>query len=240
MAIPECTPLPRLPTPGEIVFPGGATLSQVLAASSEIPSSLDAATNLLAQASPALAPVMPLFNIVDAVQALVACMEAVPDALGPPPDPGKMAGALSDLVPKVAKLADLVPQLAAPRLVLGMIDTLIDYLEGVRDQIEAIVLQVERTAKALDRANELGDASLADIATCSQANTQAQLQAMADALAPVDTLAGGLNTLLELLGLPAVPPMADLVDAADPSSSLATIDPVITTLTELRAAVPLP
>jgi hypothetical protein len=81
MAIPECKPIPRLPAPRQIVFPGGAALSQVLAAGSEIPGGLDAATNLLAQASPAMAPLMPIFNIIGAVLALVECVQAVPDAL---------------------------------------------------------------------------------------------------------------------------------------------------------------
>jgi hypothetical protein len=240
MAIPECKPIPRLPAPREIVFPGGAALSQVLAAGSKIPSGLDAATNLLAQASPAMAPLMPIFNIIDAVLALVECVQAVPDALGPPPDPAKMVEALSRLAEKLPKLLDLVPQLAAPRMVIGMLDTLIDFLEGLRNQIEAILLQAERTRAARDKAEELGDANLLHIAGCAEGQAQAQLQAMADALAPMNALVSALNLFLGLLGLPEVPSLDGLVDIANPDAGLAAIDALVDALRSIRDAVPLP
>ena len=240
MAIPECRPIPRLPAPREIVFPGGAALSQVLAAGSEIPSGLDAATNLLAQASPAMAPLMPIFNIIDAVLALVACVQAVPDALGPPPDPAKMVEALSQLAEKLPKLLDLVPQLAAPQMVIGMLDTLIDFLEGLRDQIEAILLQAERTQAARAKAEELGDENLLHIAGCAEGHAQAQLQAMADALAPMNTLAGALNLFLGLLGLPEVPALDGLIDSANPEAGYAAIDALVDTLRGIHDIVPLP
>jgi hypothetical protein len=240
MAIPECKALPRLPALREIVFPGGAALSQVLAAGSDIPSSLDAATNLLAQASPAMAPLMPIFNIIDAVLALVECVQAVPDALGPPPDPAKMAETLSRLAEKLPKLLDLVPQLAAPRMVAGMLDTLIDFLEGLRDQIEAILLQAERTQAARAKAEELGDSNLLHIAGCAEGQAQAQLQAMADALAPMNALTSALNLFLGLLGLPEIPALDDLIDITHPDAGLAAIDVLVETLRSIRDAVPLP
>jgi hypothetical protein len=240
MAIPECKLIPRLPSPRQIVFPGGAALSQVLAAGSEIPSGLDAATNLLAQASPAMAPLMPIFNIIDAVLALVECVQAVPDALGPPPDPAKMAETLSRLAEKLPKLLDLVPQLAAPRMVIGMLDTLIEFLEGLRDQIEAILLQAERTQAARAKAAELGDANLLHIASCAESHAQAQFQAMADALAPMNTLVSALNLFLGLLGLPAIPALDGLIDIENPEVAFERIDDLTNLLRSLRDAVPLP
>jgi hypothetical protein len=240
MAIPECKPIPRFPAPRQIVFPGGAALSQVLAAGSEIPSGLDAATNLLAQASSAMAPLMPIFNIVDAVLALVECVQAVPDALGPPPDPVKMAETLSRLAEKLPKLLDLVPQLAAPRMVIGMLDTLIDFIEGLRDQIEAILLQAERTQAAKAKAEELGDSNLLHIAGCAEGHAQAQLQAMVDALAPMNTLASALSLFLGLLGLPEVPALDGLIDIGNPEVAFERIDDLTNLLRSLRDAVPLP
>jgi hypothetical protein len=240
MAIPTCAPVPSPPAPRAIVFPGGAALSQVLAAGSEIPSGLDAATNLLGQASPAMAPLMPIFNILDAVLALVECVKAVPDALGPPPDPLKMAEALSALAEKVPKLLDLVPQLSVPRMVLGMLDTLIDFLSGVRDELQAILAQAARTAAARARAEELGDASLAHIAACAQAGTQAQVEAMASAMGPMSTLTGTLDLFLSILGLPGIPALDDLIDPEAPEAAFAAIEAVIDVLESIRGAVPLP
>jgi hypothetical protein len=147
---------------------------------------------------------------------------------------------LSRLAEKLPKLLDLVPQLAAPRMVIGMLDTLIDFLEGLRDQIEAILLQAERTQAARAKAEELDDENLLHIAECAEGHAQAQLQAMADALAPMNTLAGALNLFLGLLGLPEVPALDGLIDITNPDAGFATIDALVDTLRSLRDAVPLP
>jgi hypothetical protein len=187
-----------------------------------------------------MAPLMPIFNIIDAVLALVECVQAVPDALGPPPDPTKMVAALSQLAEKLPKLLDLVPQLAAPRMIIGMLNTLVDFLEGLRDQLEAILLQAERTLAARAKAEALGDQNLLHIAECAEGHTQAQLQAMADALAPMNTLARALNLFLGLLGLPEVPALDGLIDSANPEAGFAAIDALVVALRSIRDAVPLP
>lgn len=51
---------------------------------------------------PALAPLKPVFDIIDTVVAVFACLKAIPDAFGPPPDPSKLVQALEDLAKKVA------------------------------------------------------------------------------------------------------------------------------------------
>jgi hypothetical protein len=121
-----------------------------------------------------------------------------------------------------------------------MLDTLIDFLEGLRDQIEAILLQAERTRAARDKAEELGDANLLHIAGCAEGQAQAQLQAMADALAPMNALVSALNLILGLLGLPEVPSLDGLVDIANPDAGLAAIDAIVDALRSIRDAVPLP
>jgi hypothetical protein len=125
-------------------------------------------------------------------------------------------------------------------MVIGMLDTLVDFLEGLRDQIEALLLQAERTQAAKAKAEELGDANLLHIAGCAAGHAQAQLQAMADALAPMNTLAGALNLFLGLLGLPEVPALDGLIDIANPEAAFQPIDDLINLLQSIRDAVPLP
>lgn len=240
MAIPNCPPPPALPPVQEIPLPGGAVLSQVLAAGSDIPNALDAATSLLAQAGPALAPFVPVFDLLDTVLALVACVEAVPDSLAPTPDPTKLAGPLAALAETTGKLAGLVPQLSVPRLLLGLLDTLIAYLEGLTQQLEALIAQQTRIADAAARAQALGDASLAHIATCAGDHARAQLQAMAAALAPMDRLVGSLNLFLGLLGLPAAPNLGSLISSDDPAEALEPIAQAAAALQSLRDMVPVP
>ena len=240
MTIPNCITIPSLPPPKEITLPGGATLSQVLAAGSEIPDSLDSATNLLSQAAPAMAPLVPMFNILDAVIAVFNAVKAVPDSLGPPPDPSVLAELIPEAAKKVDALLKLIPQLSVPLLVVGIIDCIIAFLEGIKSQLEAIVEQFAQIADAATKADELGDANLALVVDCANDNVSIQLQAMNDSLGPMNQLIGVLNIFLGLIGLPEVPAFGALLESGDPAQALEPIDQVVTLLTNLRSAVPVP
>jgi len=232
MAVPECIKIPSLPTPKEITFPGGATLSQVLAAGSEIPDPLDMVTNLLAQANSALAPLVPVFNIIDVVIALFDCVKAIPDSLGPPPDPTAIAKCIPDLAEKAAKLLKLIPQLSVPLLVVGIIDCIIDFLKGIKQQLQAIIDQLIEIANAATKADELGDANLQLVVDCANENIGIQLQAMNDSLGPINKLIAVLNIFLPELG--------SLLESGDPEQALQPLDDVVKLLTDIRNAVPVP
>lgn len=240
MAVPECIKIPSLPTPKEITFPGGATLSQVLAAGSEIPDPLDMVTNLLAQANSALAPLVPVFNIIDVVIALFDCVKAIPDSLGPPPDPTAIAKCIPDLAEKAAKLLKLIPQLSVPLLVVGIIDCIIDFLKGIKQQLQAIIDQLIEIANAATKAAELGDANLQLVVDCANENIGIQLQAMNDSLGPINKLIAVLNIFLGLIGLPEVPELGSLLESGDPEQALQPLDDVVKLLTDIRNAVPVP
>jgi len=62
---------------------------------------------------PALTPLVPIFNIIDTVVAIFNCVKAIPDMIGPPPDPTVLAACLPDLAEKVNKLLALIPQLSS-------------------------------------------------------------------------------------------------------------------------------
>ncbi|RME65180.1 MAG: hypothetical protein D6790_02230, partial [Caldilineae bacterium] len=76
MALPICLEIPELPDPFSITLPGGVTMESI---------------NLMEQIQPALTPLVPLFNIIDTVVAVFNCIKAIPDTLGPPPDPTVLA-----------------------------------------------------------------------------------------------------------------------------------------------------
>ena len=72
MSFTVCLSLPEVPDPFEVTLPGGVTISDI---------------NLMQMIQPALTPLVPLFDVVDAVVSLFNCVKALPDVLGPPPDP---------------------------------------------------------------------------------------------------------------------------------------------------------
>ena len=216
-----------------ITFPGGAEMCVQIPG---VPDPTDVSKQLLAQANAALAPLVPVFNIIDAIIALFNCVKAIPDSLGPPPDPTALANCIPDLAEKVDKLLKLIPQLSIPVLIAGLIDVLLFYLEGLRGQLQAIIAAQVRIAAAATRAAELGNVQLRTVVDCAEASMDAYLQNLNESVKPLNRLVGVLNLFLQLVGLSPLPDLANLGDDAE--AALTPLDLVIQKLQTARAALP--
>jgi len=216
-----------------ITFPGGAEMCVQIPG---VPDPTDVSKQLLAQANAALTPLVPVFNIIDAILALFKCVKAIPDSLGPPPDPTKLAESIPDLAEKIDKLLKLIPQLSIPVLIAGLIDVILFYLEGLRGQLQAIIAAQVRIAAAATRAAELGNVQLRTVVDCATASMDAYLQNLNEGMKPLNRLVGLLNLFLQLAGLPPIPDLANLGDDAE--AALAPLDAVIDSLKTVRAGLP--
>jgi hypothetical protein len=216
--------LPPSPDPQKLSLPGGATL-------------LD--PDVLRFAQPALAPLTPFFQVLDAFMGIVKVLQAIPDAFGPPPDPTGIVSALADLAPKVAKLAGLLPQLSVPITVVSSLDTVISVLQQASTRLDSIDALVEKATKAADRSQVLGDAQLAQLAACAQEDVQTAMANLLRELTPASGVLGLLGPLLSLIGGPALPSLDSLkgVPLANLRSALADL---VALLTDIRKAIPLP
>jgi hypothetical protein len=224
VSLPICLELPPLPEPFELTLPGGVTLERI---------------NLLEVIQPLLAPLVPLFNVVDTIVAIHNCVRAIPDALGPPPDPTILAACLPDLAEKLAKLLEMLPQLSLPLLLRQVLDLVIDTLRQARSELVHLQEQVGQITRAIDRATELEDAGLMAIASCAQVNLEQEAANVGQMLASLGRLIGLVNLFLGLLGLPAVPDLSSI--AGRPLDEvIAPIDALITVFTTARNGVPLP
>lgn len=216
-----------------ITFPGGAEMCVQIPG---VPDPTDVSKQLLAQANAALTPLVPVFNIIDAILALFKCVKAIPDSLGPPPDPTKLAECIPDLAEKIDKLLKLIPQLSIPVLIAGLIDVILFYLEGLRGQLKAIIAAQVRIAAAATRAAELGNVQLRTVVDCAEASMDAYLQNLNEGMKPLNRLVGLLNLFLQLAGLQPIPDLANLGDDAE--AALAPLDAVIDSLKTIRAGLP--
>ena len=239
--IPSCEAIPELPDPMQITLPGGATISQVISAAKSAPNAVDMGLNLMQQAQPALAPLMPIFDIIEAMQALSKCTQAIPDALGPPPDPTVFAKCLPDMAKKVAKLLKLIPQLSVPLMVKDIIDVVISTLVAVRSQLLALQAQMKSVTRATKRAAELNDKDLSAIAACAQGNVQQQAKNIGASIAVMAPMIGVVNDFLKKIGAPQIP-LSKVSDLSGQSldTILVPLDALVTTLKTVRQAVPVP
>jgi hypothetical protein len=191
---------------------------------------------------PALTPLMPIFNIIDAVVAAFECIKAIPQTIGPPPDPTALATAIPELAQKVSRLLGLVPQLSLPLTIVGLIDLLIDTLGKTRDQLEHQQKHLESVAAASARAVELDDPGLLDIALCAEANVAQEAANIGKTLGSLGQLIALMNVFLGMIGGPEIPDLSDLSELSGKplDEALAPLDALVTTLEQARAAVPIP
>lgn len=237
--IPACEEIPEFPDLLEVTLPGGVTISQVISAIKSVPNAADMGINLMQQLQPAMAPLVPIFDIIDTVVAVFNCIKAIPDSLGPPPDPTALAACIPDLAKKVDKLLKLIPQLSVPLMVKGLIDVIISTLVGIRSQILALQQQMTSVLNAIDKATDLDDAGLQAIASCAQANVEQQARNIGQSLAALGKLIGLVNLFMGMIGGPEVPDLSNL--AGKPLDEVVEpLDALVTTLKGVRDAVPVP
>jgi hypothetical protein len=189
------------PGPGELrlMLPGGAELFAV--DHLHLGSAAAATRGLMAQANSALAPLTPIFNIMDVVQALVDCIKSVPGILGPPPNPAKLLTLIGKLGAKLDKLTEAFPPRSVPVMIKTLIEAIIVALVGLRDEMQALIVQQARIANLEAKAQKLnGNVALAAILVCSQQNFAIQLINYNESVKPIARLIMGVNTLLELIG----------------------------------------
>jgi hypothetical protein len=229
-----CLSLTVTPQALSITFPGGAALDPQLP-DLAFADPMRVAKQLLAQANAALAPLGPMFNLLDTVLALYEAVKALPDAITHL-DPSAIADKLPELGTKVGALATLAPQLSVPRMVLGLLDVLLAYLDGLADQLRAIIAQQARVQRAVDRATALGNAQLQVVAGCATEYLDAQLASLGASIAPVNRFIALINVFGQLAGLGTLPGIEDL--GTDLEAGLTRLDALAAQLHALLATLP--
>ena len=224
MALPICIEIPEIPDPFNLTLPGGIQIEHI---------------NLMEVIQPALTPLVPIFDIIDTVVAVFNCIKAIPDTLGPPPDPTAIAACLPDLAEKVAKLLKLIPQLSIPLTIIGLIDLVIDTLLRARSEIMHLQQQMQQILGVIDRATNLDDAGLMAIAQCAQANVAQEAANVGKSLAALGKLIGIINLFMGMVGGPEIPDLSNL--AGRPLDNVVPpIDAIVDALKTARDAVPVP
>ena len=224
MPLPICLEIDELPDPQVLDLPGGVSIQQF---------------NLMQAIQPALTPLVPIFDIVDTVVAVFNCIKAIPDTLGPPPDPTAIAACIPELAQKVAKLVRLIPQVTLPYTLRGILRLIIDTLRQARSQIMHLQQQMQQILGAVDRATNLGDAGLMAITSCAQANVAQEAANVGKSLASLGKLIGLANLFLGMIGAEGIPDLSNL--AGRPLDDvIPPIDAIITKLQAAHDAIPLP
>jgi hypothetical protein len=194
--------------------------------------------DLLGMMQPALAPLVPLFNVLEAIVAIKKCVEAIPDALGPPPDPSKMIDCIPNLAEKVAALLKLLPPLSIPTMIKQLLNCIIREIGKFRSFIVGLQQQMLRIARIVERAAELEDPEFNLIAVCAADRVASQLSNEMKALVVVGRLLGMARELLKLAEVPVEIPDLESLAGQPLDTVIEPIDALLDTLRQVRDAVP--
>lgn len=199
---------------------------------------------LLGQINSALAPLNPIFTIIDAVLAVFDCVKAIPKAITQL-NPVPLIECIPSLAEKVMKLLELVPQLSLPFLLVDVIDVIIFFLETMRAQIQTMQARYERILAAATTAADPGNIALANMLDCINANFQADLINLNEQAAPLNRLLGIIDFILELTGLKFLLKKAGVdvmpcVGGFSLDSGTPLINVLLKLLTLIRNLIPLP
>lgn len=228
-----CRSLSEFPDELVIHFPGGATLVPQVGLP---PSLLEQARAMLGQVNTAIAPLNPIFDIIEAIVAIQNCIKAIPDALGPPPDPSKLGNCIPDLVERIEALIALLPPASVLRMIGEMLDAIIAMLRGTTDELRAVI----RLFDKVTRAEELGSRipALLTVANCGRQSAGASMNNIGRALSALNPILGVLNSLLALAGLPEAPTIQGGVPG-DPEALIDALDGFVDVLASFRGTIPL-
>lgn len=181
-----------------ITLPGGTEICASVPSSVPIPQTQLVAT-LLGQLNTALAPLQPVFNIIDAVIAVFDCIKAVATL-----NPAKIAECIPNLAEAVEALIKLIPQLSVPLMIVDFIKAMIAFLQGFIEDLVSMVEYQTRITLATNRAAKY-DVDLALILDCASKNLDIELAHKGKQVAPIEQVINLINAFLSLLGLPCIP-----------------------------------
>ena len=218
-----CRDWPTWTAGEDVCFPGGFCLSQIVDAINQAPSPAQIIMQYFEQLGPVMAPLKPIFDIIDAVLAVYKCVKATGDAIAEL-DPTKIFDCIPELVEIINNLLNMIPQMSLPRMIQKILRTMASLLRGIATDLLYLVDKLEDIAAAIDRAADLNDVTLSGFLACSQATIQDQAFGMADVLAGIGRIILLVNILMGLFGGPEIPCFGALVKDALPGPLQPIID----------------
>ncbi len=219
-----CEALPDVGDPFALTLPGGLEIQDY---------------NMMKSIQPLLAPLIPLFEIIDVVVALYNCLKAVPDCLGPPPDPTILVACLPDLAQKIMKLLKLIPLLSLPITIAHLVDLVIAALREVKQKLQHLVDQLKQIERAIEHGRNLKDAGLTAILACAQGNVEQEARNTGKQLASLGKLLALIGIFMEMIGGPKIPDLAHM-NGVPLNQVLKPIDELVRVLETIRKAIPFP
>lgn len=226
-----CVPLPDPSTIDDICLPGGLCLSYIRDGIGKIPGAADLPMDFFSQIGPALAPMKPLFDILDTVLAIYRCVKAIPDAITSL-DPSELLNCIPALAKLVDALLKLIPQMSIPKMIKSALRQLSMLLRGVATDFGSLQTQLNRIATLIDRAATLNDVKLNGYLVCAQQNVTQTALSTSEALKGIGRIILLINIFMGMIGGQEIPCFGTLIED-NLSGGFETLIEILTSLADI-------
>lgn len=231
-----CVPIPGFPKSLSFTLPGGVRIDPQVGHLQL--GAFEYTRNALGMMNAALAPMGPAFRIIDAVMSISKCLSAVPEILGPPPNPQKLVDELIKLAEKMKFVAQLHPALSLPVMVLNLIDVFIATLEAAASELESLarfLLSIQQAQLVAAQAE-----GLTQIIKCAQSSADVHMSNLEHMFATINPTIQAINLFAEIgqLGKPFPIPEFTGVMPPEPLIAAHTLRETANAIRVIREAIP--
>ena len=205
-----CIVLEEIGEIDDICFPGGFCISYIWDAIGKIPGAADIPMDFFSQIGPAMAPLKPLFDILDTVLQIFKCVKAIPKTIVTL-NPSELLECFPALVKLINQLLSLLPYISVPKMIKAILNNMARLLRGIAGDLTYIQAQLQRIADQIDRASSLGDVKMNGFLVCSQNTVNDTVFSTAEALKGIGRIILLVNIFIGMFGGPEIPCFGELL-----------------------------
>lgn len=183
----------------------------------------------------ALAPLQPMFILMDVVSVVINIIKALATL-----DIKTIGEEIKKLPAAAAALAAILPILAIPLMLIGILDAIILFLSGFSSYLTKISTQLDAIAEAETYQDTLGASALIDAVICSKGQLDQFMEAASQGMTPINAMINAINVMLEVIGLGKfkIPSLTDVtVDNIGPTQEI--LSETAAFLQVIRSAIPI-
>lgn len=151
-----------------------------------------------------LLPFRPIFDIIEVCVQVLICIEGIPKAITEL-DPTEIINCVPDLIEKVNKLLQYLPQLSIPYTLLGIVCAILAILEAIILEIYHIVEYLKEIIDLLNTGIQIGDVNLQAVCSCGELRMNLEGEALLGILGSLQALFALFNFFSGMIGGPGIP-----------------------------------
>ena len=193
-----CVRLPSIPEDFVLTLPGLGELKYLRDTMEHMPRPSSMLLKFLNSMSPALAPINNIIKLLDMIQAIVACVTAIPKSIMTM-SPGPIIKCFEKLFKALMALMQIVPPMPYIRMVVDIVKIIRMLIEDICSILQLIDVEVSRIKSALAEAQRTDNPQLLEIGECAKDNLNQEVAGIMQIIAVLGKILGIIFTIMDTI-----------------------------------------